>query len=1597
MKKKLLILLSLAICFLMGISYAVWIIKSEKAVSPTYDPLAYIKYELDNKTVQYNGSAQFPSTSNLSGVENDTELTISYTYKGFNDLSFEPYTTGLPKNAGEYKITIEFDNKSTTLDFTINRLNYDLSGITMSNATYDYDGTPKSILISGSLPTGLSVAYKYNGVSAGSATNAGVYTVTAEFNGDSTNYEPVASMSATLTINKIVDPSYVALTSLDAYAGQRLSDIDLPAHFSWYEDDTTPVGSEGTHTFHVNYTPTDTVNYISYTNLPVDVIVTGASTNQLVIVATNNISTPYNGQNQYPTASVVDSNNVTVDSSKYTLTYYYKLTSASTYTEGYPKNAGTYNIKITCASSSLSYLDADDLVITYTISKKEISFDDVVSLNYNASIRTWDQIKSAIQSNIELDGVCDGDTVTLTVNGMHNGKYKYGTVSGSYTAPTSDTIFGSSYTNVIGSTYQVFVSLTSDNYTLASNSFILKYKTALISSTYYTIEDAFAASGTISFAGDSSGGSTYVATTFTSLPTSATGYASNTTFSLNGRTLIVPYTNSTTQYANVVGTTSGNVYSALIVPSTITINLTNSATIAAAAQFGAIGGGKCTISTLKGVLVNSGTINAASGCNVNAYGFIKGLGTINLANGSNAIDCLCSYDWPGGTAASGMYSKVFITNSYTLHNNSCPTNINAGAKYSGYLMANISSGARTGTAVLIAASGTSNCLFKPAGSTGNIYKTTTNPSALLNITSSNQTVNYNDVFEITGDYQDGTISVSVYVTLSTSKSKSTPIGHQNIVVKSGSSLTISAADYLFLPGTSLTIEEGASVTTSGTDVDVVFATYDEIATKGTGGSRLFTSNSYSTDHNDAYLLCNGTFTCGGGFAGKITTTSENATVKLNSKTTGSYVCMYSASSPYYFSNTSPTKMYIYGLSGVSANPSEVSTGTYYSIKDSNNNYGFYTTSGTISYNLNGGTGSAPTKNITIGSSGYTITASDVPSTDPTRAHYTFDGWYLDSGYTTPAIGLTIYCGVELIAKWNVNNYNINYHDVYNNNFTTGDTSVTTNPTTFTYETNTSLSDPTNGDYVFAGWYLDNACTNKVAVLTGSSLVSYLSGNDVSIYALWFPAGTAKYSIDYVNTNSNVVCMTSDTLVVDESYNWSNYALPVMTGKDNDPNVTLYFGGWLDNESVVTSINDSMFTYNLETNTYELTLTASWVNKNDLSVVFDNTVIKHVFYKPGYSFTVPSTSSYGLVMPAWNILLNWNLDGVTFNVGDRVTLDTQTTLTANIVKFVKVTIGSNSYTNITVTLTSRQGYLVNSDANGNGTSYEAFNGSTKGNGTTFYVTQGSVFAAKYAANGGQSNGGSITDTTSTTALTTSNQNYTVGTSNVTITPSGSAASCVIEGTMITLADGTRVPVEDLKGDEMLLVWNLITGTYDIAPIVFIDVDDAMSYNVITLFFSNGTTVGVVTEHGFFDIEEARYVYIDEYNCLDYIGHHFMSEDGTIVTLDNAIIDEQIIRTYSPVTFAHLNYYVNGMLSMPGGISGIFNIFDVDTESMKYDEVQMALDLETYGALTFEDYQDMITLDMYYAFNGEWLNVAIGKGLITWEDIAYLAGRYGPLCE
>jgi len=218
-------------------------------------------------------------------------------------------------------------------------------------------------------------------------------------------------------------------------------------------------------------------------------------------------------------------------------------------------------------------------------------------------------------------------------------------------------------------------------------------------------------------------------------------------------------------------------------------------------------------------------------------------------------------------------------------------------------------------------------------------------------------------------------------------------------------------------------------------------------------------------------------------------------------------------------------------------------------------------------------------------------------------------------------------------------------------------------------------------------------------------------------------------------------------------------------------------------------------------------------------------------------------------------------------------------------------------------------------------------------------------------------------------------------------------CLLPSTKISMANGTEKEIKDVKEGELIKVFNHESGKIDVASVTFNEKEEADLHNVIHLGFEDGTDIGVISEHGFFDTTTMKYEYIREDNYIDYIGHYFVNENGDKVKLNSAYVKEEYTETYSLPSYYHLNSYSNGFLSMPGGISGLFNIFEYN-ENLKYDEDKYLSDISTYGLMTLEELASYgVNEEMYNAYPAKYLKVALGKGIMSEEQLKYLIKRYG----
>ena len=305
-------------------------------VNRTFDGLTFA-----DKTVTYNGSAQSIEVANLPQG-------ATVTYSPSNTFT----------NAGVYTVTAtvsapNFDTATLSATLTINKASYDMSRVVFADKSVAYDGNAHSLEAT-NLPDGVTVTYIGN-----NQTNVGTYTVLAVFSGDGANYNPIANMTATLTINKAsYDMSRVVFADKSvAYDGNAhsLEATNLPdgVTVTYIGNNQTNVG---TYTVLAVFSG-DSANYNSIANMTATLTVT---------------------QNKVQGVTF-DSRTVTYDGAAHSLAIEGNLPHgiAVVYEGNSKTNAGTYTVTAKFVGSNPNYEQLPDMTATLTIEKRELQIEFV--------------------------------------------------------------------------------------------------------------------------------------------------------------------------------------------------------------------------------------------------------------------------------------------------------------------------------------------------------------------------------------------------------------------------------------------------------------------------------------------------------------------------------------------------------------------------------------------------------------------------------------------------------------------------------------------------------------------------------------------------------------------------------------------------------------------------------------------------------------------------------------------------------------------------------------------------------------------------------------------------------------------------------------------------------------------------------------------------------------------------------------------------------------------------------------------------------------------------------------------------------------------
>ena len=138
------------------------------------------------------------------------------------------------------------------------------------------------------------------------------------------------------------------------------------------------------------------------------------------------------------------------------------------------------------------------------------------------------------------------------------------------------------------------------------------------------------------------------------------------------------------------------------------------------------------------------------------------------------------------------------------------------------------------------------------------------------------------------------------------------------------------------------------------------------------------------------------------------------------------------------------------------------------------------------------------------------------------------------------------------------------------------------------------------------------------------------------------------------------------------------------------------------------------------------------------------------------------------------------------------------------------------------------------------------------------------------------------------------------------------TCIVEGTKITLSDGSTKPVQDIQYGDEVLCYDFYTGKQTSSYIDWMIPERiATKYWKITL--SDGTILNLVGSNGkshrLYNITKQRFDYPQDFEADDLT----LKEDGTTASIVSCKQIEKTVKFYNIASHEHINVYANGVLT------------------------------------------------------------------------------------
>lgn len=137
-------------------------------------------------------------------------------------------------------------------------------------------------------------------------------------------------------------------------------------------------------------------------------------------------------------------------------------------------------------------------------------------------------------------------------------------------------------------------------------------------------------------------------------------------------------------------------------------------------------------------------------------------------------------------------------------------------------------------------------------------------------------------------------------------------------------------------------------------------------------------------------------------------------------------------------------------------------------------------------------------------------------------------------------------------------------------------------------------------------------------------------------------------------------------------------------------------------------------------------------------------------------------------------------------------------------------------------------------------------------------------------------------------------------------------CFVEGTLITLADGSQKKVEDINYGDEVLCYDFNEGKQTTAPIEFV-MKKMQSNFYYKVSLSDGTELKLVGSNGkshrLYNVTKQSFMYPQDFEENDYT----LKQDGTIATISSIEKVEEKVNFYNISSKDHINVYAENVLT------------------------------------------------------------------------------------